>query len=334
MTKKPSDESLRSLVNGVRVETPDFEKGMESISQWMAATRAGVPVTALILGESGTGKTELVETFVAKHVEKRDASGLSRRALRMQIPTSPTAIAILECMLRKLGDPRPEKGTRNNKMHRVIRALTDQSVLMIFLDDLQHCLDKNSGLVIYDASECLKELIDNLCISIVGVGLHDARKVVASNEQFARRNRAPVKIRRFDWADAESQDAFVALLAAFQSQLSMFDMPQLDDPDFALRMYLASGGIIDFVAKVLSQVVWDLLDGNGRVARLSDFNKAWTRALFDADGLGENPFGAHFRLDCGLEEKVRKAKLINQHIIPPVSKHRTKAANLLASVGL
>jgi len=325
------DLDLRSLVNNIRIYTPDFRAGMAALTQWMLATLSGVQVCSLIIGESGTGKTELLKMFVAQHRAQRDQNGIIRPIVLVLTPTSLTAIGLLEAILEALGDPRPGKGTRPEKMRRVVKALKDQKVLMLLLDDVQHCLDKNSGLVIYDASECLKELINKTSVSLIGAGLEEAKDVVDSNEQSTKRHRAPVRIRRFDWADRESQNAFVALLAAFQKHLHMFDLPKLTSPSVALRMYLASGGLVDFVAKILSQAIWDALDCKRRVVALTDLGTAWLKSLHKAERLGNNPFDKAFNLkEEHLNEQIRFAKLINQHVVRPVSKRRAKFLQLAA----
>jgi len=81
-------------------------------------------------------------------------------------------------------------------------------------------------------------------------------------------------------------------------------------------------------------VIWDALDRKSKTIRLCDFEAGWLKALFDAENLGDNPFRATFDLSTNLEEKVRKAKLINEHVVPPVSKRHAKASALLAAVGI
>jgi ABC-type transporter Mla maintaining outer membrane lipid asymmetry ATPase subunit MlaF len=49
---------------------------MAALIQWMLATLSGVQVCSLIIGESGTGKTELLKMFVAQHRAQRDQNGI------------------------------------------------------------------------------------------------------------------------------------------------------------------------------------------------------------------------------------------------------------------
>lgn len=333
---KGSDDGqeLRGLVDRIRVMTPHFQSGMFKLDQWMSCANAGSYVCGLTLGESGTGKTVLLKMFEAKHPPTRDAEGILRPVVFVETPHHPTAIAVLETILKALGDPRPEKGSRTQKMVRLETLLSEQKVRLLLLDDLQHMVDKNQNLVLYDTAECLKEIIINNPVGIIGSGLVDALLVVKSNEQLKRRHVAPFHMPRFDWLDDESREVFVAVLGAFHARLSMFELPRLDGIEMALRMYLATGGLIDFIAKILKQAVWNALDKGTREIALHDLEAARNDALFEVGDLKGNPFDKKFDLKKDLEEKLAVAKKINQRVPRPVSKRSVIARGHLAQIGL
>jgi Bacterial TniB protein len=334
--KRPNDiEELRGLVGRIRVMTPNFESGMSKLNQWMSGAKAGSYVCSLILGESGTGKTVLLEMFAAKHPAARDGDGIVRPVMFVETPHHPTVIAVLEAMLRALGDPRPEKGSRTQKMVRLEKLLAEQGVKLILLDDLQHMVDKNQNVVLYDSAECLKEIMVNNRVGIIGSGLVDSELVVKSNEQLKRRFVAPFRVPRFDWSDADSQDVFLGVLREFRAQLSMFELPRLEGDEMSLRMYLATGGLIDFVAKILRQAIWNALDKGTRRIAMPDLGAARNDALFEVESLSDNPFDANFNLrKNGLAEKLASAKKINQRVARPVSKRSAIARGHLAQIGL
>lgn len=335
MKRDFDDAELRGLVARIRVLTPHCKYGLDKLSQWMSVARAGVFVCGLILGESGTGKTELLRTFAAKYPPRRNGEGMQRPIVFVEMPHHPAAIAMLEAMLKALGDPRPEKGSRTGKMNRLETLLREQGVQLILLDDLQHMVDKNQNLVLYDAAECLKEISINNHVGIIGSGLADAKLVVKSNEQLKRRYVAPVEISRFDWEDDDSQDIFVAVLKEFETRLPMFELPRLGGSEMSLRMYLATGGLIDFVAKILQQAVWNALDSGTRKIALGDLAIARNEALFEVESLSENPFDKKLNLEKDLEKKFAAAKRINQRVMRPVSKRSVIASGRhLKNIGL
>jgi len=326
------DLHLRGLIDSIRINTAYCQLGMAALRQWFLAALSGARVTGLIIGVSGTGKTKLLEMFAALFPPYRDENGLKHRVVIVNVPSEPTPISLLEAMLLALGDPRPASGTRSAKTRRVINAIVAQGVLMLILDDLQRFVDRNSDLVLYSASECLKEILSNTGISIVCAGLPEARLVVDANEQLKRHFTSPVNIPRFNWSDEESRTAFVALLRAFQKRLSMFEIPKLTGSEMALRVYLGTGGLIDFIAKILKQIVWDAMDRGSRKVTLKDMETAWSRALWDAEKLGENPFSENFEVRKDTEQKIEAAKKINQRVERPIGKRHRKSA--LKLIGL
>ena len=326
------DMSLRVLVDSIRVRTPYCHFVLAALKQWFLAALSGSRVTALIIGESGAGKTKILEMFAALFPARRNKDGIWQSVIIVNVPGEPTPIALLEAILVALHDPRPSSGTRTSKMRRVIAAIFNQGVRMIILDDLQRFVDRNSELVLYSASECLKEILSCTQVSIVGCGLPESKLVIAANEQLKRHFVAPVEIPRFDWLTAPSRNAFVPLLKAFQTHLQMFEMPNISGLEMSLRMFLGTGGLIDFLAKILKQVVWDALDRKSRKITMSDFELAWSRALWDAENLGENPFSDKFNVRVDIKGKIAAARKINQHIARPVAKRQRKS--LLKVIGL
>lgn len=334
MNAKQNDSDLRALVSRIRVMTPCCISGMERLNQWLSAAQAGDYPCGLLLGEAGTGKTELLGMFCKKYPAQRNEDGVVRPLLFLETPHRPTAITMLEAILKALGDPDPEKGKRTSKMHRVSVLFREQQVKLVLLDDLQHMVDKNQNLVLYDVSECMKELTIVNHIGFIGSGLPDAKRVIQSNEQLARRNYASIHTPRFDWLDKGSKKAFVGTLKAFQARMDMFELPSLGSEELALRMYLATGGLIDYVAKILKAAVWDALDSNRRKICLRDLELARDKAIFEASTLGPNPFAAKFPINSDLATKISEAKKINQRVPRPVSKRSAAARNALAQIGL
>lgn len=326
------DLHLRGLIDSIRITTAYCELGMAALRQWFLAALSGARVTGLIVGDSGTGKSKLLEMFAALFPPHRDENGLIQRVVIINVPSEPTPISLLEAMLRALGDPRPGSGTRSAKTRRVINAIADQGVLMLILDDLQRFVDRNSDLVLYSASECLKEILSNTRISIVCAGLPESRLVIDANEQLKRHFTSPVSIPRFNWSDTNSRKAFVALLVAFQKHLTMFEMPNLCGREMALRVYLGTGGLIDFIAKILKQTIWDAMDRGSRKITLTDMETAWRGALWDAENLGENPFSEKFDVKKDAKQKIEAAKKINQRVERPLAKRKRKSS--LKLIGL
>lgn len=322
------DPVLRGKVMGIRIHTPECQEVQSRFAHWYLATLSGIPVSALVDGESGTGKSVVLHMLHRGLISKRTPDGLQQRGALIPVPSKPTPIGFLESVLRAIGDPRPEQGTRTTKMARLVKNIREQRLLFLFFDDLQHIVDKNSGLVIYDTSECLKELVDQVCCSVICAGLPEARKVVEANEQLKRRYCGPLHMQRYNWKDPASCITFLGILKGFREALPEFDMPLLESEEMGERFYLATGGILDFVAKTIMWATWQALDDNRRVIRLADFAKGWPKALFEAERLALNPFQGKLPSGEARDAALTSASQLNA----PVKRPRGRVR--LADIGM
>lgn len=311
MTTKTQREEALELVSETFVVTKEVDEVKDAFDDLMRLGKKAGGLCLSVLGESGVGKTTLILWLTkALHVE-RTADGWLRRKLGIEVPTAPTAISVLEALLEGLGDPRPSHGTRSQKMRRVVKILKDQKVELLILDDLQHMYDRESQRILFDASEAIKEILLKNPMCVLCAGLEDADRVVRSNEQLQRRNMRSLHLCRFDWSKGASRKEFIALIAAFSGKLGCYDIPDLAHESVALRLYLATGGIMDFVFKLFLAVAKIALDRNLSAVGLDVFEKAWKRSLFHA-GDGDNPFQAKLDTDDEIVHWVARAKKINE----------------------
>ena len=331
MTTKAEREEALKLVAETFVITPDCKNAQTSFDQLMSLGQLAGGLCLLICGESGVGKSTLVKWLVRKLGAVRTEKGLSRPAVCVGIPTAPTAIGVFEAILTALGDPRPSQGTRTTKKRRLIKMLDEQGVRLMVLDDLQHIVDRQSDRILFDASEAIKEILIERPMSILCAGLADAERVVSSNEQLSRRHMATVSLRRFNWHSKTSRRTFLGVLKAFQDGMKVYELPDLQHESVALRIYLATGGIMDFVFKLFLFTAESALKNNLNVIRLDVFHEAWSRAFLHSDGVDRPLHGSFDPKD--IDAKIERAMKIN--LPPPSASLRKKGANgRLRRVGL
>lgn len=331
LSKEQRRRAAEDVANAFIV-TPSCVQAKAAFDTLMRVGRVAGALCLLLCGESGVGKSTLVKWLTRKMAVERTAEGVRRPALYLEIPTAPTAISVFESMLSALGDPKPEHGTRNAKFLRLVKLLSDQQVRVMVIDEMQHMYDRHSQRILFDASEAIKQLLSACPISVICVGLPDSHKVVDSNEQLSRRHMATVSIERFDWNKPRSRADFVATLAAFRKAMGCYDMPDIADQSVAIRFYLATGGIMDFVRKLFLFAA-DMADNRAlNVVGLDVFDESWSMAFLHGSGTA-GPFRRTFKSEIEMTALAADAMRINA-APPSASLRKGGAAERLRAVGL
>lgn len=306
------------------VRTPHCKAAEDSFDLLMALGLIAGGLCLLICGESGVGKSTLVRWLIRNLKTTRNAQGITRPAVYVEIPTAPTAIGVYEAILKALGDPKPTRGTRTAKKFRVIEMLREQGVKLLVLDELQHVYDRQSERILFDASEAIKDLLIAYPVSVLCAGLVDAERVVDSNEQLTRRHMRTVKLQRFNWGSKRSKCSFMEVLEAFRRSLDAYELPDFQHELVALRFYLGTGGVMDFVFKIFLFAAQIASSKRLNSIGLDVFHDAW-RLAFVHGGSVEQPFKLSFDVDSGVEEKIARAMKINAPPPRPVSSKRAKS---------
>jgi hypothetical protein len=323
----------RRIVNDIVIQHHSFHQMLECMEALWRDAEARIPIIAPFIGETGTGKTTAIRAFAMKHPPRRTPDGLVIPVLVIEIPAKPTPRSLGERILRALGDPRPTAGSAANKLDRIVTNMAGSQVRVGILDDGHHFVDKRQRIALFEASDYLKEILVSIDIVLFLFGLPECQILIESNEQLLTRSKAVCELPRFDWMDGASQDQFVAVLWQFQQSIDGFELPDLRSRELSIRMYLATGGIIRYVAAVLSKAVRNAIDHGTTKIRMQDLSSAWSEEIVGANTKYPNPFERSFALK-DLPSKIALAKTIGQRAVRPQPAARRKPKAVLAEMGM
>lgn len=288
----------RFVVENTLVPHLAFEEATRRIEQCYAySANASEPSCVVLVGESRTGKSRVLEECEDKHPTERDGEGLIVPILRVKTPSKPTVKGLAELMLRAMHDPLFDRGTENSKTGRLQTLMRNCGTRMVMIDEFQHFVDKGSHKVMHHVADWLKILVDDSRVALVVAGLPTCQAVLEQNEQLAGRFLSPVALPRFDWKRDGDREEFTAILGAFHDSLSRyFDLPALHREGMAFRCYCGTGGLIGYLSKFLRQTVWNALDANKESINLQDLAQAHDEAVWAKSGLLDiqNPFTRAF----------------------------------------
>ena|ERR1017187_335747 len=174
---------------------------------------------------------------------------------------------------------------------------------VVMLDEFQHLYDQGKRQIKFNVVDWIKFLIDETCSTLVVAGLPSCRAVINANEQLARRFMAPIQLLRFAWKDPRQRREFTLILEAYHNQIAKdFTVPPLSD-EMALRFFLATGGVIGSLSKLLQTSLRDAAHRNSSRITLDDLNIAQSRAMWFDPTVGEQlrPFERGFRPEATLD---------------------------------
>jgi len=152
-----------------------------------------------------------------------------------------------------MGDKMFYTGTRNVKTARLRKLISSCGTKVIAIDEFQHFKDNVSDKVTYGVAEWLKVLVEKTSVSLVVSGLKSCESILRQDEQLLGRFMAPIIMSRFDWRIEDDRAEFIGILKAFNSEISKyFDICELHNSTISFILYIATGGLIGYLTKILT----------------------------------------------------------------------------------
>lgn len=252
--QKNNEERLKEI-GKLRVTYPELEEIKKLLRDCqIRAHRRREPACALITGHQGVGKTTLYEYYADDYPRIETEDGTIVRCLTASIPVPATVKGLVTALLEALGDADPGKGNVVSQTMRLRTLLAACETEIIFLDEFQHIIDRDSERVLRTTADWLKNLINATKIPVVLLGMPTCTRILDANPQLRRRFAIRRSIEPFVWLRQENGKTdfpMRKLLKVIEMRLPLKAISNLADPDIAKRIYCATGGVIDSIMKLV-----------------------------------------------------------------------------------
>ena len=273
-------------IKNLSISTPTFAFTHRCLHRTlMEASTTSTPACKHFVGHSRSGKSFIFREFEAQFPAVRTPSGLKKQVIYVQAPVKGTIKGLMEALLEALGDPNWMRGTYSNMLSRLLNLLHKVDCKMIIVDEFQHLVDKGQRFLLTGTTDWLKALVERNTFSLICVGLPSSKKIILRSEQLRNRFDATIEVPVYDWTDPDSQRVFRSLLKCIQREMAPFEVPDLTSPDLALRMFIACGGRIGLLSKILDRAVKDAIWDNRTAIRMKDLAEAFSTSIWFADEL-------------------------------------------------
>jgi len=202
----------------------------------------------LLYGDSGMGKTMVVDKFLREHPTTFDAaSGVARiPVVSVQMPPAPDEKRLYTQLMSAIGAP----SLSNERLHvleeRALRLLRRLEPKVILIDEVHHLLS-GSAREQRRSLNLLKFIANELRVCVVAIGTGEARIAIQTDLQVASRFE-PCHLPR--WGPTEE---FRGFLAGFVKGLPLHAASDITGREAVHLLLMRSGGITGRITLILAR---------------------------------------------------------------------------------
>jgi DNA transposition AAA+ family ATPase len=209
------------------------------------------PNSILITAETGMGKTKLIKEYLKKfndvHTEKYDGGEKTIvPVLFASVPDDTGSRAAPMEILKALGDPVYNKGTRAELNIRFADDARDCGIELIVIDEFQNAIETGTDKVVYRVGEWIKTIINKTNIPVVLLGMPWALDVVELNTQLE--SRFPIK-HHIKMYGHDNFDDWRKFLKKIDTKLPFDEISGFSNKELAFRLLAVSQGRIGILMK-------------------------------------------------------------------------------------
>jgi len=304
-----------TAVENLLIAHPSFERAVCHLQKTITLSSNGIePRHALLLGESGTGKTWLAQHLASLYFQDGkgiDSPNTNNPVLLVNTPSIPTLKGLAEEILLALHDPLYCRGTASDKRQRALGLIKKCRVKLIVFDEFQHFLDHGWYNSLTSVTDWLKRFIDDAGIPCLLMGLPRCEEILQANEQLRRRFSTTLELPVFSIDTNDAEREFRAILNQIDRSLPTERKSGLAESDFARRLYFASNGLLGYLRKIITAAFEVTVQENRSMVDMQILEKVFTEVIWREGRNALNPFNPafQFRRLCRVGEPFAVATL-------------------------
>jgi Bacterial TniB protein len=268
----PNERRIQAILSERWVHYPRAGQAIQVLSRLLNHPRTTRMPSLAVYGDSGMGKTMIVEKFRRDHPPRFDReNGIEKTpVLALQMAGRPTERRLYAQILAALGAPHSPRSTVVDLEQVTLRLMRDVDVKVLLLDEV-HNIQAGTFREQRVALNTLRYLSNELKISLVCFGVNEAREVISGDVQLARR------LEEFPLPRGSAEEGFEQLLLAILRNLPLRE-PSVLSARAARRILQVSGGITAKVFRMLDELAIDAIEiGAERIT--DEAVEAWQPAL-------------------------------------------------------
>lgn len=212
------------------------------------------PDIVFIVGESGTGKTWLINRFLANYPREDRVDHTVVPVLVVSVPPKCTLKTLPGAMLQALGSPLWNVGSEEQRSHQLETLIKKCEVKLIILNEANHLVDRGREKSHYLLGDWIKHMSEKTGVPFVLAGIPRVKVLLSVNEQLADRVRRLIVVEPFG-VDERCENKMSTALSAFCKLLGDLKCIPLAEEENARRFAFATDGRLRRIRRILEEAV-------------------------------------------------------------------------------
>lgn len=255
-------EELKAGLKKIYVHRPVAKKVFELFDYCRdSITYDTEPQCALILGDTGVGKTRIFKEYLYRNPIYYELSSrrLQRPVARIRMPTNRSMRNVGRRLLKSLEFQGHDKIRKDvdGLFDAAVTQIEKQAVSLVIIDEFQHVTEKNASNVLRGASDLFKNFAkedeEDVCVPLA-LGGKPGIKSILSNDQFERLFCHRILIPHFTNTQKGTLE-FIAFLKSVDEQLPYCPNFGLAEPKMAQKIFAAGGGKMNFTMRLIRTAI-------------------------------------------------------------------------------
>jgi hypothetical protein len=262
------------------------------------------PECLCILGESGAGKTTVLEHYRDKFPRLEEKEGSIIPVLLVELPSGAKPKDVASKILFEMGDPFYDKGTEKTMRVRIVEYIETCGVELLILDEFNHLIDSDTKRVLQKVADWIKGLANTIKIPIILSGVPAAEKIFKVNIQLDTRFTNRMRLQQFKF-----DKTFRGLLKGIDEEHPFTESSHLSDPKMAEKLYYATRGNMRILMRLIESATYEAVAADRNRLTENDLYVAFEGIHLSARPHAVNPFNNDtFNFKVAIAEEKKKMK--------------------------
>jgi type II secretory pathway predicted ATPase ExeA len=247
MAAKLSEKEIKARLARFRsafVASPFLKAVLNELDECRELSKlGGDPECIIVTGDTGAGKTSLINKYLELNVRNDSYEGTVIPVLSTTLPGEANSVALFQQILADLGHPYPFESNNEVALRKQIKAIAQNCRLeLIIIDEFQHLIERKSLKILKETANSIKSLIVDTKIPMALFGMPYSSVILDSVSQLSSRFERRRVLSPFRICTDSELHKYQAFLSMFEKLMDLPEPSELASEEMYRRLYAYSSG--------------------------------------------------------------------------------------------